>query len=124
MEQYSRLPISVLESLPEADGEEIHRIYQEEWKDFGRKVLVLDDDPTGIQTVHDVSVYTDWSEQSLEEGMQEEKASAGFTGGFPSAGTLPSGAGGAERGSGTADGPAGTRADTLSLFQGRRALYH
>ena len=54
MEQYSRLPISVLESLQEADGEEIHRIYQEEWKDFGRKVLVLDDDPTGIQTVHDV----------------------------------------------------------------------
>ena len=74
MEQYSRLPISVLESLPEADGEEIHRIYQEEWKDFGRKVLVLDDDPTGIQTVHDVSVYTDWSEQSLEEGMQEENS--------------------------------------------------
>ena len=28
MEQYSRLPISVLESLPEADGEEIHRIYR------------------------------------------------------------------------------------------------
>lgn len=162
MEQYSRLPISVLESLPEADGEEIHRIYQEEWKDFGRKVLVLDDDPTGIQTVHDVSVYTDWSEQSLEEGMQEENSlffvltnsrsfSASQTekehkilaeravkaaaacgkklllvsrGGFHSAGTLPSGAGGAERGSGTADGPAGTRADTLSLFQGRRALYH
>ncbi len=74
MEQYSRLPISVLESLPEADGKEIHRIYQEEWKDFGRKVLVLDDDPTGIQTVHDVSVYTDWSEQSLEEGMQEENS--------------------------------------------------
>lgn len=74
MEQYSRLPISVLESLPEADGEEIHRIYQEEWKDFGRKVLVLDDDPTGIQTVHDVSVYTDWSEQSLEEGMQKENS--------------------------------------------------
>lgn len=74
MEQYSRLPISVLESLQEADGEEIHRIYQEEWKDFGRKVLVLDDDPTGIQTVHDVSVYTDWSEQSLEEGMQEENS--------------------------------------------------
>ena len=28
------------------------------------KLVVLDDDPTGVQTVHDVSVYTDWSADS------------------------------------------------------------
>ena len=38
-----------------------------------RKVVVLDDDPTGIQTVHDVSVYTDWSEDSLTKGFEEDR---------------------------------------------------
>ncbi len=38
----------------------------------GRKIVVLDDDPTGVQTVHDVSVYTDWSEESVLQGFQEE----------------------------------------------------
>lgn len=72
MEKEKRLPVSVLKALPEADGEAVHRLFLEEWKGFGRKVIVLDDDPTGVQTVHDVSVYTDWSEQSLAEGIQEE----------------------------------------------------
>ena len=35
------------------------------------KIVVLDDDPTGVQTVHDVSVYTDWSEESIERGFAE-----------------------------------------------------
>ena len=29
------------------------------------KLVVLDDDPTGVQTVHDVSVYTNWSEETF-----------------------------------------------------------
>ena len=29
------------------------------------KVVVLDDDPTGTQTVHDIAVLTEWSEESL-----------------------------------------------------------
>lgn len=29
------------------------------------KIVVLDDDPTGVQTVHDVNVYTDWSFESI-----------------------------------------------------------
>ena len=31
----------------------------------GRKVVVLDDDPTGTQTVHDIPVWTEWSVESL-----------------------------------------------------------
>ena len=34
-----------------------------------RKIIVLDDDPTGVQTVHDVSVYTDWSKERLRRGF-------------------------------------------------------
>lgn len=39
---------------------------------FKKKIIVLDDDPTGVQTVHGVSVYTDWSMESLEEAFSEE----------------------------------------------------
>ncbi|MEF2750199.1 MAG: four-carbon acid sugar kinase family protein, partial [Blautia faecis] len=36
--------------------------------------VVLDDDPTGVQTVHDVSVYTDWEEESIRKGFEEKEA--------------------------------------------------
>lgn len=38
-----------------------------------RKIVVLDDDPTGIQTVHGVSVYTDWSLPSIRAGFAEQE---------------------------------------------------
>ncbi len=72
MEPVSKLPLSVLEQFPVPDSQAIHRKYLEELKFFSRKILVLDDDPTGVQTVHDVHVYTDWTEESLLEGMREE----------------------------------------------------
>lgn len=37
------------------------------------KIVVLDDDPTGVQTLHDVSVFTDWSESAIEEGFREQQ---------------------------------------------------
>lgn len=37
-----------------------------------RKLVVLDDDPTGVQTVHDISVYTDWDYESIRQGFLEE----------------------------------------------------
>ena len=42
-------------------------LLEKERKDFNRKILVLDDDPTGTQTVHDVPVVTDWEEETIEE---------------------------------------------------------
>lgn len=38
---------------------------------FSHKIIVLDDDPTGVQTVHGVSVYTDWTEQAIRSGFEE-----------------------------------------------------
>lgn len=35
------------------------------------KIIVLDDDPTGVQTVHGISVYTDWSLDSIRAGFLE-----------------------------------------------------
>lgn len=37
------------------------------------RIVVLDDDPTGVQTLHDVSVFTDWSESAIEEGFREQQ---------------------------------------------------
>ncbi len=37
-----------------------------------RKILVLDDDPTGTQTVHSVPVYTNWDLETLRQIMRNE----------------------------------------------------
>lgn len=73
MEEYTKLPLSALGEYPPADGAAIHEKYLEEYRRFGRKVVVLDDDPTGVQTVHGVSVYTDWEEESLARAFGEER---------------------------------------------------
>lgn len=37
----------------------------------GRVFVILDDDPTGSQTVHDIPVITDWSRESIEWGFKQ-----------------------------------------------------
>jgi uncharacterized protein YgbK (DUF1537 family) len=39
---------------------------------FDRLVVVIDDDPTGIQTVHDVDVYFSWERGALQEAFRKE----------------------------------------------------
>ncbi len=39
---------------------------------LNRKIIVLDDDPTGVQTVHGVHVYTGWDEKWLAEAFDEK----------------------------------------------------
>jgi len=43
---------------------------QNRWKQSGHKIIVLDDDPTGVQTVHDIDVITDWSREWIRQGLQ------------------------------------------------------
>ena len=43
-------------------------------KNFKRKIIVLDDDPTGVQTVNGISVYTDWTLESIAAGFAEENS--------------------------------------------------
>ncbi len=68
----ARLPASVLPGLSKTDPGEAEALYQKALQSFDKKVIVLDDDPTGVQTVHDVSVYTDWEEDSIRQGFLEE----------------------------------------------------
>lgn len=57
--------------MPEALCEQIHKSVDRKRNGLDRKIIVLDDDPTGTQTVHGVNVYTDWEEKSIRAGMQE-----------------------------------------------------
>ncbi|WP_281890983.1 four-carbon acid sugar kinase family protein [Paenibacillus sp. YYML68] len=64
----------VLGSLPAVDRSLVYEALAKELHDFKSKIVVLDDDPTGVQTVHGVSVYTDWSVDSLEQGFAEPQS--------------------------------------------------
>lgn len=44
----------------------IQKLLTKTLQKFNDKIIVLDDDPTGTQTVHGISVYTDWSEKTIE----------------------------------------------------------
>lgn len=56
----------------EYERSNIAAVLKQEIKASNLKLVVLDDDPTGVQTVHDVSVYTDWTYESILEGFQSE----------------------------------------------------
>lgn len=73
MEQLKELDVSVLGQFPEIDESELDELLQKEITKSGKKIIVLDDDPTGVQTVHGVSVYTDWSQESIDAGFAEER---------------------------------------------------
>ncbi|WP_251387456.1 four-carbon acid sugar kinase family protein [Mediterraneibacter agrestimuris] len=73
MEQLKELDISVIEQFPKIDESKLDELLQKEIIKSGRKIIVLDDDPTGVQTVHGVSVYTDWSQESIAAGFAEER---------------------------------------------------
>lgn len=49
---------------------DIQKQLAEEIAGCNKKIIVLDDDPTGVQTVHDVYVYTDWTEESIRKGFE------------------------------------------------------
>ena len=54
----------------QVNEEEItERTAEKELQEFHKKIVVLDDDPTGTQTVHDISVYTEWTEDALTQGF-------------------------------------------------------
>lgn len=76
----------VFEKIPAVDVKVVDELLAKELAELNKKIVVLDDDPTGVQTVHDISVYTDWSKESIEKGFKEENSmffiltnSRGFT---------------------------------------------
>ncbi|WP_129730815.1 four-carbon acid sugar kinase family protein [Ectobacillus funiculus] len=86
MSSNKRLVEEVFSKIPFVDTSLVNEMIEKELKNLNKKIIVLDDDPTGVQTVHGISVYTDWSLDSIEKGFQEENSmffiltnSRGFT---------------------------------------------
>ena len=67
----SRLSVIELErlrpKLQAYNNEEMDREWLQAVGSLKEKIIVLDDDPTGIQTVHSIPVYTSWDLETLHE---------------------------------------------------------
>lgn len=72
-ESEREIPFSAILPFPEENKAEADAALAAAAAGSGRRIIVLDDDPTGVQTVHDVSVYTDWSLRSIREGFREQE---------------------------------------------------
>ncbi len=65
------LNAEVLTSYKKIDEAYIDELLKKEIEKNNKKIVVLDDDPTGVQTVHDISVYTNWKKiQSVRDLMR------------------------------------------------------
>lgn len=74
------------QTIPDVNESYVNQMLDARLLELNKKIIVLDDDPTGVQTVHGVSVYTDWSIDSIESGFKEKSSmfflltnSRGFT---------------------------------------------
>lgn len=81
-----KLPLQFIENLPMVDRQAVDALLVGALSHLNKKIIVLDDDPTGVQTVHDISVFTDWSVEIIDQGFQEKQSmffiltnSRGFT---------------------------------------------
>ena len=70
---YQQLPKDqLLNSLLPEWPQDLRPAIQKQIKADGRKVVVLDDDPTGTQTIHGLPVLTDWSTEALAAELQND----------------------------------------------------
>lgn len=56
-----------------AEDKDYLQLIQEELEKTPTTVIVLDDDPTGTQTVHDIPVVTNWENHTLEAEIAQSK---------------------------------------------------
>lgn len=73
MSEIKPLNIDVISKVKPIDEAKVDQLLKEELSKLNKKVIALDDDPTGVQTVNNVSVYTDWAVPTLEQGFNEDK---------------------------------------------------
>lgn len=70
-EQPRIIDSGILKKYSGLHPEQATRLLNDAYIGFDRKIIVLDDDPTGTQTVHGVNVYTKWSKEDIEQGFRE-----------------------------------------------------
>lgn len=50
---------------------EIDSLLKKELDTFKEKIVILDDDPTGTQTVNGIKVYCDWEEETITDALEK-----------------------------------------------------
>ena len=66
-----KISAAILDRYAAVDEAAVDALLQKEIEASPMKIVVLDDDPTGVQTVHDISVYTSWDADSIRAGFAE-----------------------------------------------------
>ncbi len=72
MAMEEKLSIDILKNYANINEQEVNDALRVEIDKTETKFIVLDDDPTGVQTVHGISVYTDWTVESIKNGLCED----------------------------------------------------
>ena len=67
-----RLPESILSEQTFAHESRIDEELAQALGRLNRRIVVIDDDPTGAQSVHGVYEFTNWSRESFLEGFRDE----------------------------------------------------
>ena len=67
-----QLSVDVFSKYASLDENYIDQLLQKEIAANDTKFVVLDDDPTGVQTVHDVNVYTKWTVEDMKKGLMDD----------------------------------------------------
>lgn len=67
-----KLESEVLQSYNKIDEQYVESLLEKEIKKNNKTFVVLDDDPTGVQMVHDVPVYTNWEKETLRQAFAEK----------------------------------------------------
>ena len=57
---------------PEAEVESLTLEIRRSFEDPSSRVLVLDDDPTGVQTMHDIEILTAWEPELINRTLQQQ----------------------------------------------------
>ncbi len=74
MREVKPISVEILKQYPTPDAEKVDRLLLEELALLDKKVIALDDDPTGSQTVNDIPLFTTWTEETFAEGFAEKKS--------------------------------------------------
>ena len=64
--------MDVLSGYRDYNRKTVNENYLNEIENLNKKIIVLDDDPTGVQTVHGIYVYTNWDIESIRSGFQDK----------------------------------------------------
>ena len=71
MRETTPISIDILNSFAAVDEQAVNEMLAGQLKGLNKKIVVLDDDPTGVQTVHHISVYTDWQPETMVAAFEE-----------------------------------------------------